>query len=104
MLKETGLEGLGRRRCSGTFQTILLLPLSEVSCLVFNFRDWLLQRLGLLCLPFSESSSPGMGDPPRLAAHAVALGVASGGAVPPLQGCFVWGKGFQETIDQMKPP
>lgn len=27
-----------------------------------------------------------------------------GGVVPPLHGCSVCGKGFQETIDQMKPP
>lgn len=41
---------------------------------------------------------------PRLAAQAAAPGVARSGAVAPLHGCSVCGKGFQETIDQMKPP
>lgn len=86
------------------FQTVLSLSLSKVSCLVFNFRDRVLRALGSLCLLSNESSGPGMCALPRLAAQAAAPGVARSGAVPPLHGCSVCGKGFQETIDQMKPP
>lgn len=59
MIKQTGLEGLSRRRCGGTFQTVLSLSLSKVGRLVFNFRDRVLRALGSLCLLFNESSSPG---------------------------------------------
>lgn len=104
MIKQTGVEGLSRRRHSGVFQTVLLLSLSKFGCLVFNFQDGTLKTVGSLCLLFGESSGLSMRAFPRVPAQAAAPGAAHGGAVPPLHGCSVCGKGFQETIDQMKPP
>lgn len=77
MIKQAGLDGLGKRRHDGVFWTILSLSLSKASCLVFNFRGCVLRTLGSLCPLFSESTSRGVRALPRLTAQAVAPGIAA---------------------------
>lgn len=98
MTKQTGLDGLSKKRHGGMFQTILSSSLSKASCLVFNFQGCVLRTLGSLCLLFNESTSHGMRALRRLRAQAVAPGVA---AVERLHLCLAVlcvGKDFKKQL------
>jgi len=85
------------------FQAALSLSPSKVGCLVFLRPGT--KGFGIAVPPpwRTQHVCPSQAGSAGCGSGAAAPGVAHGGAVPPLHGCSVCGKGFQETIDQMKP-